>query len=63
LRVAQQRARSLLGAEEIQFKRALISHLLRRGFDYGPAREAVLRVWRGTLDEPDVDLGPKALGG
>lgn len=47
-RAAVRRARALAGRPFAEFQRKLGDHLLRRGFGYEVAREAVRRVWKET---------------
>jgi len=52
-RAAQKKARPLSTADRDTFRRKLLSFLMRRGFSYDTAREAVNRVWTETQANAD----------
>lgn len=56
-RAARSRARRYARSDKKEFTRALGDFLVRRGFAYGIARQAVNRLWeeRGVLGETDAD--------
>ena len=59
-RATQKRATALRGAPYADFRRRLGDLLLRRGFDYETAQEAVRRLWRelrGETTPADEDAG------
>ncbi len=51
---AQKKAKTLQGYDYETFRRRLIPHLQRRGFDYGVTKEATERLWRELREGADV---------
>ncbi|HZT08734.1 MAG TPA: regulatory protein RecX [Chloroflexota bacterium] len=57
-RAALRRAERLCEPDERRFVHDLIAYLARRGFDYGPAREAVALLWKEHGEIPSASSVP-----